>query len=97
MKESKSNYLLLALFVIVTCVGLYGLSLTTEWSESFANNLYAIVGLFAFSGEWTQTMFENGQMNGYIEFSRFAAPTTTVLIFLVVMLDGAKQAFQYLL
>lgn len=97
MKESKSNFLLIALFVFVTSLGLYGLSLTTEWSNSFANNLYAITGLFAFSGEWTQTLYDDGQMNGYIEFARFAAPTTTVLIFLVVMLDGAKQSIQYML
>ena len=79
--QKKSTLFLFGLFMFIMLVGLFGVSQTTRWSEPLANNIYAIAGLFAFSGDWTQELYKTNQMNPFIEFARFAAPLTTALIF----------------
>lgn len=95
--EKKSSLFLFGLFIFIMLVGLLGLSLTPKWNEPLANNIYAIAGLFAFSGDWTQDLHKTQHMNIFIEFARFAAPLTTALIFFVLIFDGAKQLLAFLL
>ncbi|RZF85090.1 hypothetical protein EXT43_07260 [Pseudoalteromonas sp. CO109Y] len=95
--QKKSTLFLFGLFMFIMLVGLFGVSQTTRWSEPLANNIYAIAGLFAFSGDWTQELYKTNQMNPFIEFARFAAPLTTALIFFYLIFDGAKQLIVYLL
>lgn len=95
--EKKSSLFLFGLFIFIMLIGLLGLSLTPKWNEPLANNIYAIAGLFAFSGDWTQDLHKTQHMNIFIEFARFAAPLTTALIFFVLIFDGAKQLLAFLL
>ena len=66
--QKKSTLFLFGLFMFIMLVGLFGVSQTTRWSEPLANNIYAIAGLFAFSGDWTQELYKTNQMNPFIEF-----------------------------
>lgn len=95
--EKKSTLFLFGLFLFIMLVGLFGVALTPKWSEPLANNIYAVAGLFAFSGDWSQDLYKTNQMNFFIEFARFAAPLTTALIFFVLIFDGARQLLAYLL
>ncbi|KTF13406.1 RyR domain-containing protein [Pseudoalteromonas sp. H105] len=95
--EKKSSLFLFGLFIFIMLVGLLGISLTPKWDEPLANNIYAIAGLFAFSGDWTQDLHKHQHMNLFIEFARFAAPLTTALIFFVLIFDGAKQLIAHML
>ena len=95
--EKKSSLFLFGLFIFIMLVGLLGISFTPKWDEPLANNIYAIAGLFAFSGDWTQDLHKHQHMNLFIEFARFAAPLTTALIFFVLIFDGAKQLIAHML
>lgn len=93
--EKKVSSLLLLLFLFIMAVGLYGLSLTSLWSLSFADNVYTIIGLFALNGDFTIELSAKGQLNLLLEFSRFLAPLTTVIALFLVVFDGAKQTALY--